>query len=79
MTLHLYERDENTTMQQTLDAQLIDEISIEGMETGARIYKLKDTEESSYLGEVAYNNCYSVIFGKMEKGEFKKVLQNIIF
>lgn len=79
MTLHLYERGENTTMQQTLDAQLIDEISIEGMETEARIYKLKDTEESSYLGEIAYNNCYSVIFGKMEKGEFQKVLQNIIF
>lgn len=79
ISVHLYKRMKDTTMQQTLDVQVVDDIPVDMLEKTAKLYELEDPAGETYAGEIVYDNCYYVILGKMEKEELKKVLQNIIF
>lgn len=79
MTVYLYARMKDTTMQQTMEAQLVDEVQVEALEFTAKIYELEDIEGNFYAGEIEYNNFSYLIIGRIEKEELKKVLQSIIF
>lgn len=79
VTLYLYGRTKDTTMQQTLDAGVKDEVQIETLELPARLYELENKGENLYAGEFSYEHCYYLLVGKMEKQELKKIIQNIIF
>lgn len=79
ISVHLYKRMKDTTMQQTLDVQVVDDIPVDMLEKTAKLYELEDAAGGTYAGEIVYDNCYYVILGKMEKEELKKILQNIIF
>lgn len=79
ISVRLYNRMKDTTMQQTLDVQVVDEIPVDMLEKTAKLYELEDPAGETYAGEIVYDNCYYVILGKMNKEELKKILQNIIF
>lgn len=79
LTFYLYGRTKDTTMQQNLDARFIDEVQMEVLELPVKLYEFDNEKESFYAGEIWYNNNYYLLMGEMEEGEFKKVLQNIIF
>jgi len=79
ISVRLYSRMKDTTMQQTLDVQVIDDIPVDILEKTAKLYELEDDDGETYAGEIVYDNCYYVILGKMDKEEMKKILQNIIF
>lgn len=76
---YLYGRTRDVAMQQTFNAHIIDKIEIDTLELQVNLYELENEEEDFYAGEMEHNGCYYVIVGKIEKGEFKKMLQNIIF
>lgn len=79
VTMYLYGQIKDATMQQTLEAKVVDEVQIDVLELSAKLYELEDTTGDAYAGEIVYNDCYYLILGKMDKDEFKKMLQNIIF
>lgn len=77
VTMYLYKHKNGATMQCMINSGVTEEVGLDGMEIPAKLYTLD--KEGAYAGDFVYDNCYCVIVGEMEKKEFQKVLENIIF
>lgn len=63
-----------------IDGKVLETFSVDTKYTDIMVYALEAPEnERDYMAEFIYDNCQYTVYGIMEKEEFTKILENMIF
>ena len=78
----MYMNDTDSSLGQTEPDELTDEYTVEG-EKGIKIivkeYQIPDEDERKYVADFEYMDAQYELKAQIEKGEFDKILKNLIF
>lgn len=78
----MYMNDTDSSYSQIKTDSLVEEYKLEitdNVTANIKKYKIKDKEESRFIAEFEYMGAQYQLMGVMNKGEFEKIVKNLIF
>lgn len=78
-TIYICDSSERGIRNQTFNGEVIGKITINVNGTEVELWESQNNDEkNAYLTQFVYNNIYYAIWGKIDKSEFSKMIENII-
>ncbi|MEE0420186.1 MAG: DUF4367 domain-containing protein [Lachnospiraceae bacterium] len=77
-TVYIRDSSDRRVRNQTFDGEIIDKITINISDTEVELWESKNSDEkNAYLTQFVHENTYYAIWGKIDKLEFSKMIENI--
>lgn len=78
-TIYICDCSDDGIRNQLFDGEIIGQVTINVNDTQVELWEAKNNDgNNAYLTQFVYNNIYYAVWGKFDKSEFVKMIENII-